>query len=126
MRGDFPQKIATNSSGVCGDEMTQIFYKRNNNHFTIEISGHAGHSSKPDIVCAACSVLACTLLQCIKREEAAGIILRVDRCDVYDGDVKADFTVTAEHIDRLETVIETILEGYGLLEGKYPECVKIQ
>lgn len=101
--------------------MTTATFKRAGETWSIDISGHAGYSAGgPDIVCSACSVLTCTLMQSIKELEDKGAIWELVEAE-HSGDVKLSFEATRSEV---HTVVHTIMTGFWLLEHTYPKHVK--
>ena len=106
--------------------MTGIFYREYRDSFIIIAEGHAGFSQKgSDIVCAAVSVLAFTLLNCIKNAESDKLLV-VRREIVRDG----YFCVEAEPFDfardKVETIFDTCFAGFSLLADEYPSYINIE
>lgn len=105
--------------------MTTASFFQQGNCFEVSIRGHAGYNpGGPDVVCAACSALACTLLQCLLEEEDRGS-LRDFRQESSGGDVYARFTAQPAARERVETVVSVIISGMALLEQEYPEHVRL-
>lgn len=103
--------------------MTIATFAQTGDKYQISITGHADYShGGPDIVCSACSMLACTLLQTILSEEAEGTVEDVSMSEVA-GDVRLQFT--ACNRERIRAVTETIIQGFALLQNEYPQHVKL-
>lgn len=103
--------------------MTIATFAQTGDKYQISITGHADYShSGPDIVCSACSMLACTLLQAILSEESKGTVEDVSMSEVA-GDVRLQFT--ACNCERIRAVTETIIQGFALLQNEYPQHVKL-
>lgn len=101
--------------------MTLAIFKRNIDSWEIDITGHAGYSTDgPDIVCSACSVLTCTLMQTLKAMEDKGAVVNVTDV-MHSGDIKVTFD--AERPEP-HTAVHTIMEGFRLLADKYPRNVR--
>lgn len=105
--------------------MTAAIFARQGNRFAVTINGHAGYGAGgPDVVCAACSVLACTLLQCLLEIEAGGGF-QAFRQESRSGGVRISFTAQPFAQARAEAVAETIAAGFALLAASYPNHVKL-
>lgn len=89
------------------------------------IEGHAGSAEKGrDLVCAAVSALAVTLVACLRDREADGqVILR--RCVVRDGYVCVEAAPATENEEPLRAVFETVVTGLRLLADCYPDYVRM-
>lgn len=102
---------------------TAVFYESNGT-YQIDIVGHAGYSSTgADIVCAACSVLTCTLVQCLCAEQAAGNIDEL-KTETYSGDVRIKVTPKQDHYDKITQIIDTVATGFYMLADQYPKNVR--
>lgn len=105
--------------------MTTASFKHKGNMFEVLITGHAGYNtSGPDIVCAACSALACTLLQCILALEDEGAAREL-HTDEKDGTLYVNITAQDWARERTEATIGVISSGFALLGDKYPENVRV-
>ncbi len=105
--------------------MTIAVFDVQGSRFDISIIGHAGHGiDGQDIVCAACSMLACTLMECMSRADRDGYLVRHD-CSMKDGNVRINAITTDYGRKRVDTIVSVIRAGYELLESQYPENVKI-
>lgn len=100
--------------------MTEISYKCDGNLHHITIDGHAGFStSGMDIVCSAVSILTYTLMENIAQ-------LDIDsETDIKEGHVSITVLVPDNLNEKLETLFNTILIGYELLEQSYPDYVRV-
>ncbi|MEG2207827.1 MAG: ribosomal-processing cysteine protease Prp [Clostridia bacterium] len=88
------------------------------------MTGHSGYGpAGADIVCAAVSMLAATLIQAAL--EAWGMLEAVETLNERDGDVCLDITTTDAGRGHMHSVFHAILCGYKLLEKKYPQCVAV-
>ncbi len=94
--------------------MTTVRYWRDGNLHELRVTGHAGFAKDggPDIVCAAVSMLACTLLRSARESG-----------DVWMG--ARAHGVPSEGL-RVEAVVETVLCGYRMLEEAYPGWVAVE
>lgn len=99
------------------------------NRFQIRISGHSEHSKngEPDIVCSACSALAYTLQNAVRKMDANKLLSWEWDSD-NDGSMELDFDVRSRepYIAKAEAIVQTIVDGYRLLEEKYPDNVQVR
>ena len=107
--------------------MTTISYAEKNNRFTVFMDGHAGYNpGGPDIVCAACSTLAYTLLQSVLAQADSKAIKTMSYGeDPTAGTFFLELTAQDYSLEKIRTIFQVILNGYALLEHKYPENVKL-
>lgn len=103
--------------------MTAAVFHQNGCECAVDIVGHAGYGN-PDIVCSACSVLACTLMQCILSEEANGGV-SVLSTTYSNGDVRLCFTASPHAKVRVAAIVDTIKTGFMMLAAEYPSNVKM-
>ena len=75
----------------------------------VEIKGHAEYNPGNDIVCAACSVLTCLLVN----------MPEVQTAQVKPGHVKLTIKVT----EKSGPVIEAVRGGFRMIRHKYPDNV---
>ena len=105
--------------------MISVSCDRCTDRYIISVDGHAGHSEDGnDIVCAAASVLAFTLYRAVKMLDEEGEISLFSH-SISKGDAEFDFTVKEWAIEKAQAVVDSIIEGYLLLEENYPECVQV-
>jgi uncharacterized protein YsxB (DUF464 family) len=105
--------------------MTIATFSRRGQTFSVSILGHAGYGAGgPDIVCAACSILSYTLLQCVLSLEDEGALKELQTEEI-DGNITIGLTSYAWAKEKTETVSSVIEAGFALLAQKYPEHVKI-
>ena len=104
--------------------MTTAEFKAHGNTFAVDISGHAGHEDPR--VCAGCSMLACTLIEAMRREDGAGNLTALT-CETNEasGAVSIRAMSTDYGRKRVQAVMDTIVAGYELLAAMYPENVRI-
>lgn len=101
--------------------MTIATFKRAGDTWHVDINGHAGYCvNGPDIVCSACSVLTCTLMQCIKELEDKGAVWGLTEA-VHSGDVKLSFEAAKP---EAHSVVHTVMTGFYLLKSSYPGHVE--
>lgn len=105
--------------------VTTAIFTQHGKEYNISITGHAGYSSlEPDIVCSACSVLACTLMQCVLCEEAAGNLETLSTSE-DNGYVGISFTACDHSTVRMQSIVETIATGFAMLAHEYPDNVNL-
>lgn len=105
--------------------MTTAVFTNHDNDYSINITGHAGYNSTgSDIVCAACSVLTCTLMQCALSEEANGNLKELCTAE-YSGDVQLRFTPSDHALERIAAMVDTIINGFAMLAHEYPQNVRL-
>lgn len=93
--------------------------------FIISIEGHSGVAPVGhDIICAAASGLALTLVEAFKKLDEEGELSHF-YYSVSKGAVALDATVKARAGERAATIAETITDGFLLLEEHYPEQVSV-
>ncbi|RHQ17435.1 ribosomal-processing cysteine protease Prp [Lachnospiraceae bacterium AM48-27BH] len=102
--------------------MVTITSKNEKNRYEWEIKGHAGFKSGNDIVCAAVSAITYTLVQMLLNMQERNAFGELDYL-LEDGYASVKATVRPTHMQEMNTVTETILGGYMLLESKYPDHV---
>jgi uncharacterized protein YsxB (DUF464 family) len=92
----------------------------------IFISGHSGFGNGgPDIVCSACSMLACLLEQMVRDEEAFGHMVEM-HISREAGELNVRFIPRVSYQASLIAIERTIETGFKMLENSYPQhvCVK--
>jgi uncharacterized protein YsxB (DUF464 family) len=101
--------------------MTNVSCENDRGAYSILIEGHAGFSNGLDIVCSAASILTFTLMNAIENKE-------MDYKEIsYDsGEAKLHFKPTPENASEVNTIIETIMLGFTLLEKEYPDNVSVE
>lgn len=102
--------------------MTKATFDIRGNTFNITIEGHAGHEDPR--VCASASMLACTLIEAMRRAEADGYLI-VFSCEANAGDVTLQAVSTDYGSKRVQAIVDTIIAGYDALAGEYPENVQV-
>lgn len=106
--------------------MTRIFYREYYGRDYITVEGHSGFAAKGyDIICAAVSTLVCTLLNCLRDEEAA------DRVKLLKDIVRDGYVcIEVEHLDfakeRTKGIVDACLTGLYMLEETYPNYIVIE
>ena len=106
--------------------MTTVCYRRYYDGHLLIIDGHAGSGTKgEDIVCAAVSALAFTLLNCLKDEEAQGNV-KLKREIVRDGYFCVEAHALGGNDEKTEIIFNTVLTGLYAVADEYPEYVKTE
>lgn len=106
--------------------MTRAEFVQKGLETSISISGHAEYKdSGDDIVCAACSALSCTLLQCVLDAQSAGDA-EIIYCNVTSGDVRLCFKAQPQTMEKTAAMLFTIRTGFELLADEYPEHVAVE
>jgi len=107
--------------------MTTASFEHIGYGFEATISGHAGQNpGGPDIVCAACSILAYTMLESILAiEEKGGLEEFSSSMDEEAGHYHIKLLARSWAHDEVEKIIDTISVGFALLQHKYPANVSL-
>lgn len=88
------------------------------------LSGHAGAAPRgKDLVCAAASILACTLGQTALQLHREGQLKTPPRVQLAPGCARIE---TFEACPAAETAFFTVRTGCGLLAGSYPKYVRLE
>lgn len=105
--------------------MITVNSDRCTDRFIFTVEGHAEHGARGhDVVCAAASVLAFTLYRAVKLLDEEGEI-SVFNHSISKGNAEFDFTVKEDALGKAVSVVDSIVEGYLLLEENFPECVQV-
>lgn len=107
--------------------MTTVEYSNRGGMFRLKADGHAGwEGTEPgrDLVCAAESMLAYTLLQSLQDARERGWIQELDT-DIWDGGVLAEAVPAPDGMVRVATIYHTVLTGYRMLSRRYPHNVEV-
>lgn len=103
--------------------MVEIFICRTSRLGYIRLEGHAGglDENGSDVVCAGVSTITTMLAQVLD-----------DNTDIFNskislksGDTEIEYKVMPGYENKANTIIDTVLTGYYLLENTRPDCVKI-
>lgn len=107
--------------------MTHVSITEKGNKFAVYIEGHAGYNlAGPDIVCAACSTLAYTLLQSILSLDVAGGINELSYGENKEtGSFYIELYADDKAIEQIRVIFQVIEAGYALLANEYPKNVKL-
>ena len=102
--------------------MTSVIYESFKNETSLCIMGHcnAGRINGMDLCCCAVSMLIFTMLDSLKR-----LKLRKYRYSYGGGWCHVTFQNRGGNFKKAQTIIETIMNGFELLEKKYPQKVKV-
>ena len=101
--------------------MTNITCENNRGAYQINIEGHANYNDGIDIVCSAVSTLSFTLMCAIENKD-----VDLKNCTYNSGDVHIYIKPTKENQSEIDTIVETIMLGFAMLEEKYPDNVTLQ
>lgn len=106
--------------------MISICSRRYYDGHLLIIEGHAGCGVKgEDIVCAAVSALAFTLLNCLDDEEAQGNV-KLKRRVVRDGYFCIEAHALGGSDEKIGIITDTVLTGLYAVADEYPEYVKTE
>lgn len=106
--------------------MTTAKFTRLGAWYDVEVSGHSGFAPRgTDIVCAACSVLTCTLLAAVTDKEATGAIAELVTLAEEPGKRAFRFRASEWAWSEIDTIVNTILTGFRMLHAEYPEHVRL-
>lgn len=105
--------------------MTKVSVVEYYDSYIISITGHAGFDDKgKDIVCAAISAIAYTLLNALKwAEDESCLNIRVE--NVSDGNIYLEVLPYDFSKERIDTIIDTCIIGFSLIEEEYPDYITI-
>lgn len=120
MPGSAPGTRRSRADG--GDEMVTIRYFPQENRVTVQ--GHAGSGEKGrDLVCSAVSALTYTLAENVNGLGglAKDVVLRLT-----PGDAEISCRAEPEYRAVVQLIFDTIMTGYQLLGGKYPQYVAVK
>ena len=103
--------------------MTQIEFYEDGGAWHMNLSGHAGFGEAgSDVVCAAASMLAYTLVECLQEQDGWG---HMEELLVHQDE--AEMRITArpegEARDKFYWLLDTIATGFSLLSEHYPNFV---
>ena len=103
--------------------MTNIYHREYYDRLLISIEGHNAYAEQgKNIVCAAVSVLAYTLINCMLDEEAQGNV-KLIRNIVRDGFVHLEIEYYDFSKERVKGILDACLTGFLMLEESYPKHV---
>lgn len=105
--------------------MTTVEFTDTGGVLRLKADGHAGWGdSGRDLVCAAESILAYTLVKNLLNAKERGWLEELDT-DIWDGGVMAEAVPRQDVTAKIYTIFQTILTGYRLLAENYPENVEV-
>lgn len=105
--------------------MTKIKYHEDKLHFVLDVNDHANYNPGHDIVCAAASVLTCSLISAIYNEDESVFSSYVVDCDEDDAAVHIDITVYEWEYERIKGMFDVVITGFEMLAEKYPANVSL-
>lgn len=93
--------------------------------YIISIEGHAEHAPEgQDTVCAAASVLTFALYRAVRNFDTDGAISHFFH-SISKGSAQFDFEVKGHSREEVRAAVDTVMEGFLLLEENYPDCVRV-
>ncbi len=105
--------------------MTVATFYENGNKFFISILGHANYGNGgPDIVCASCSTLSYTLLQCAHELKEKRSLFKLQH-EETEGGLTIDMVADYWSLAKVKTILGVIVAGFALLEDRYPDHVRL-
>ncbi len=106
--------------------MTTVDYSEEGGVLRFRADGHAAWAEDgTDLVCAAASMLAYTLLQCLRDAEEQGWLEELDT-DIWDGGALAEAVPVPGRERETALLFRTALTGYRLLAAEYPDNVRVE
>lgn len=105
--------------------MTTATFHQSEDIYRISVDGHAEYNpGGPDIVCSACSLLFCTLMQCLLAEHNAHKFpVFVRDADEETGHYYIKVKAAPSQRATVDGIVDVIASGFALLQAKYPEHV---
>ncbi len=105
--------------------MTRVSVEEFYDNYIISIEGHAGFAQRgSDIVCAAISTITYTLLNAIRWAQD-GDCLYIRTENVSDGSIYLEVEPYDFAKEKVDTIIETCLTGFSLIEEEYPDYIRV-
>ena len=105
--------------------MTEVTFTEYYGKTEITVDGHCEYAQKgTDIVCAAVSTLVCTLVNCIRDEEASDRLNIINET-VRDGYVNLEFEIFSFAQERVNGILDTIMTGLYMISEEFPGYIKI-
>lgn len=106
--------------------MTKVIYREYYDNALFVVEGHSGFAENgEDVVCAGVSTLVCTLVNCMRDEEAKGR-LKLKRDIVRDGYVCLEINSFDFAKERISGITDACLTGLLMLQERYPEYVRFE
>ena len=102
--------------------MTEVVYEKNNKAYELCIFGHcnAGRINGMDLCCCAVSMLVFTMLDSLRK-----LSLKNFRHSYGGGWCHVKFSNSSDDSGKAKCILETIMNGFSLLEKRYPSNVKV-
>lgn len=102
--------------------MTEVIYEKQKSFTELTVFGHcnAGRINGFDLCCCAVSMLIFTMLDTLGKLRLKGY-----RHSYGGGWCHVKFSGISPDIKKAKTVVETIMNGFELLEKRYPSSVKL-
>ena len=106
--------------------MTNVYHRGYYDRLLISIEGHNSYAQYgKNIVCAAVSILAYTLINCLLDEEAQGNV-KLIRNVVRDGFICLEIEYFDYSKERVKGIVDACLTGLLMLEESYPEHISFR
>ena len=102
--------------------MTNVSISKNGRRYTLDIEGHAGFNPGNDIVCAAVSMLACTLAATLEESDSKAYT-DTQEVTLEEGNVHIVFDARMPFAGKL--IIDQIRIGFMLLAEEYPQNINL-
>lgn len=91
---------------------------------SLSVKGHSNYAEKgSDIVCAASSMLAYTLADCVDRAHMDGKLREYPVIKMVSGNALIIAKTFITDLESVEGIFSTIQNGYRILASKYPGFV---
>jgi uncharacterized protein YsxB (DUF464 family) len=101
--------------------MIEVIYHRHKP--SLNVNGHAGSGEKGhDLVCAAASILACTLASLVNSMDE-GVQVHSASVELTDGGALISCEPTEDHFHSVRLMFDTICAGFDILAQEYPDNV---
>ena len=102
--------------------MTEIVFEKDKEFLELCVFGHcnAGRINGMDLCCCAVSMLVYTMLDSLRK-----LNLQNFRHSYGGGWCHVKFSLKGEYSHKGGCIVETILNGFSLLEKRYPSSVKV-
>lgn len=102
--------------------MTEIVYEKDKESYELCVFGHcnAGRINGIDLCCCAVSMLIFTMLDSLRKLKLKNF------CHSYGGGwCHVRFSKLSDDSGKAKCILETIMNGFSLLEKRYPSNVKV-